>query len=120
MENTSSRPFSQYEKEVIRSYADLKDSGRLPAELERPSPAKLRDYCLWVLINRNPGQHDEWLRKYFDPGNKFHGDIAESIRKMDVDRLKPLINFEGVIGDRPRFLTDSSGGKIKAAASKVG
>ena len=83
--------FEEFQEAVITTYREKKENGTLPSELERPSPARLRLYCL-TLLNKGVKDDTPTLTKIFNPDNR-HPDLETGIRKFEVDKLRPLRNF---------------------------
>ncbi|MFC5284356.1 hypothetical protein [Pedobacter alpinus] len=85
--------FSDYKEAVVKTYKNKKESGLLSINLERPTPAKLRDECLLVIAERFSLQEDEKaLRAFF--GTHFTAEeYAQTIRFFDIDKFRPLVNF---------------------------
>lgn len=84
--------FNNYKKEIINAYQTLKQTGRLASDLENPSPAQLRDYCLELWANRYEKADEPIIKSFFDPGNRYN-DLEAAIKQSDIDKLRPLINF---------------------------
>lgn len=84
--------FNNYKKEIINAYQTLKQTGRLASDLENPSPAQLRDYCLELWANRYEKADVPIIKSFFDPGNRYD-DLESAIKQSDIDKLRPLINF---------------------------
>src|SRR5215217_2769947 len=84
--------FSDYKKKIISSYHEKKERGLLSHNLEKPTPAKLRDECLIVFSTRYLKKDDKTLRLFFNSGNE-SSDYRDSIKRFDPDRLRPLVTF---------------------------
>jgi hypothetical protein len=83
---------TEYKNEVLKAYLKKKGDHELPSDLESPSPSQLRDYSLYVLVNRYAKEDEQMLKSFFDPENKYH-DLENSIRKFDLEKFKSLIKF---------------------------
>src|SRR5690554_6201838 len=86
------RLFSDYKKSVINVYQQKKERAELPNELQSPSPAQLRDYCLQLLVTRSDKADFPVIKAVFDPLKRYDH-IESAIRKCEIDKLRPLINF---------------------------
>lgn len=84
--------FNDFKKTLIDAYQTLKQNGNLASELEHPTPAKLRDYCLELLAIRLDKADIPILKAFFDPRNKYD-DLESAIRRFEIDKFKPLISF---------------------------
>lgn len=84
--------FEDYKKEVLKSYQQKKNAGELSDNLSMPTPKKLRDECLMVLVRRYDRKDEEAIRLFFDPLNQYD-DLAKRIERIEVDKFRPLINF---------------------------
>ncbi|MES2446834.1 MAG: hypothetical protein V4546_06610 [Bacteroidota bacterium] len=84
--------FKNYKKEVILDYQKKAVGSGFSPNLSNPKPAKLRDECLKVYFERPIKEDEATLRAFFDlPING--DDYSQSIRSVDIDKFKPLINF---------------------------
>lgn len=81
-----------YKKAVLFNYQQMKDEGVLPLNLLHPSPARLRDECLLVLNRTTQKKDEQMIRDFFNNGIPSN-DYSTSIRRFDVDRLRPLVRY---------------------------
>lgn len=84
--------FDEFQEAVINAYREKKERRTLPSELERPSPARLRLYCLTLLNKEGVKDDTPTLTKIFNPDNRYP-DLETGIRRFEVDKLRPLRNF---------------------------
>jgi hypothetical protein len=86
--------FSEYKEYVILSYKRLRDKGDLPSNLKRPTPAKLKNECLFVLSDkdRNSEKDIDTLRSFFGP-KKDLNEYSHAIKKFGTDKCRPLNKF---------------------------
>ncbi|WP_090974892.1 hypothetical protein [Parapedobacter composti] len=78
-------------EEVRNACLDLGRRQSLPGELENPSPANLKIYCL-KLVNGLSREDKQTFTEFFNPFNE-DVDLATRIEKFDLDKLKPLQHF---------------------------
>lgn len=81
-----------YKKAVLFKYQQKKDEGLLSLNLLHPSPARLRDECLLVLNRTTQKKDEQMIRDFFNNGIPSN-DYSASIRRFDVDRLRPLVRY---------------------------
>lgn len=86
------RLFEEFKKEVTRTYFDKKAKRELPVELEDPTGAQLRDYCLYRLTNKLSKEEEHTLQRFFNAENRFN-DLETAIKRFDPGRLKSLIQY---------------------------
>ncbi len=78
-------------KEVRKACLDLKGRHAPPSELERPSPAKLKTFCL-KLLKTLAKEDRQIFFEFFNPLNE-KIDLETSIKGFDLDKLEPVRNF---------------------------
>ena len=84
--------FDDYKKEVLDCYLKKKNEGNLSLNLTHPTPRRLRDECINAYQERFIATDSSILRLFFDISpNK--DDYSESIRNIDIDKFRPLINL---------------------------
>ena len=85
--------FDAFQGAVLATYHEKRETRGLSTELETPTPARLKQYCLHLLVERQPLADDEpVLRMFFGPMRE--GDHLEDIiRRFDIEKFKPLIRF---------------------------
>ncbi len=86
----------EFREEVKRAYAQKKNEGLLPGELERPSPAILRDFCRRLLRSGLSSDDMNIFLEFFNPQNQ-QKELDACIQKFDLNKLESLRDF--VIGD---------------------
>lgn len=85
--------FSDYKKEVVKTYEKKKIAGLLTINLQHPTPAKLRDEWLMVIQeNYIPKKDDSLLRNFFGQKDDINEYIT-CIKNLDPDRFRPLLNY---------------------------
>jgi hypothetical protein len=84
--------FEDYREKVFEAYRNKKESNLLSLNLALPTPAKLRDECLKVYAERFLKKDEKALRLFFDVPTEGN-DYGKSIKNVDIDNFKPLINF---------------------------
>lgn len=83
--------FSEYKKQVIKLYEEKRDAMLLPLNLQKPTPARLKDECLAIIGKRYKKDDEKVLRDFFGDHEDAAG-YTRFIRTMDVDKFRPLIN----------------------------
>jgi len=71
---------------------EKKSHEKLHPKLANPSPANLRDHTLMRLSEGLSREDDLVLKDFFNPTNQY-GDLESSIRRFELDRFRPVINF---------------------------
>lgn len=91
--------FDNFLAAVLATYHELNIARQLSTELENPTPARLKRYCLQLLAERPAMTDEPVLRMFFGPLRE--GDqLEDAIRRFDIDRFRPLIRFlNGETGD---------------------
>lgn len=84
--------FDEFRDEIRNAYLDLKNRVALPSELECPSPGDLRDFCLLLWAKGLSKEDTQVFMKFFNPINQY-SDLETSIRRFELDKLKPLQYF---------------------------
>lgn len=76
-------------KELVRTYLELKATGKLSPNLVDPSPGALRDECLIIYQEKHGPEDDLILRTFFkkDPENE------QTPGKVDIDKFRPLVTL---------------------------
>lgn len=82
----------EYQKALMEFYKAEKNSHRLSSELENPNRTKLKQEFLRLYRVKNEKSDTEIIKRFFDPESKFE-DQLDSITKLELDKLRPLINF---------------------------
>lgn len=83
--------YKDYLDAIIRHYELQKKQQSLPQPMWNPTPAKLRDLCVAVYVERVENRDMETLRRFFEtPGD---GDLLKAIRRFGIDKFRPLVNF---------------------------
>lgn len=85
--------FIDYKKHVFNQYEEAKKRAQLSENLLRPTPAKIRAECLLVLKERYNQQQDAKSLRLFFGHQVSATDWEREMKKIDIDRFKPLTNF---------------------------
>ncbi|UIR54859.1 hypothetical protein LZQ00_11275 [Sphingobacterium sp. SRCM116780] len=81
-----------FNEEVIKFYFGKKIQKELPLEIEKPSRAKLMNYCLTLLARGKLKKDIPTLISIFDPHHKYEN-IEAAIKKVGADKFRPLQDF---------------------------
>src|SRR5690554_1271678 len=84
--------FDGFQRAVLQAYHAKRERNELPAELERPTPARLRNGSLRAWTTRPLMKDREVVATFFDAPATDEG-IESSIRRFDTEKFKPLINY---------------------------
>lgn len=84
--------FDTFQQAVITAYLEKKEKHELPSALENPTPAKLKRYSLQIVAQRYSKEDAADLELFFGP-KKDDEHIENSIRKFEIDKFRPLINY---------------------------
>ena len=84
--------FDDYKEKVILAYQKKREASAISINLLRPTPGKLRDECLSVYGERCLQKDEKTFRLFFGSKDSLT-DYGQSIRKFEIDKFKPLINF---------------------------
>jgi hypothetical protein len=84
--------FEDYKKLILSAYRKKVEQQLLPISLVLPSPAKLRDECWKVCENRFQPKDLNTLRDFFG-GVNGKEDCLRVIKRFELDKFKPLINY---------------------------
>ena len=87
-----SNMFNDYKKEVLAYYQKEKNEINFSLNLVQPTPGKLRDESVKVYHERFVATDSSVVRLFFDVSPN-EVDYSESIRKIDIDKFRPLINM---------------------------
>lgn len=92
--------FEEYKKKVIQDYRKKKEQGELPPNLERHTPARLRNECLQVFQHRYTDQDGEIFKTLYQEEKKNAGEYFQKIKTSGADKFKALDNYlKGVSED---------------------
>jgi len=81
-----------YRAAILSFYEDRKSAGELSINLTYPTPAKLRDECFIRVKNGIKGNCLRIIKSFFEiPMEENLCSIR--VKRFDVDKFKPLINF---------------------------
>jgi hypothetical protein len=83
---------TSYQKLVLAYFEQKKNQHTLSKNLLKPTPAGLREECLYVYAEKRKIESEPILRRFFGPlesGN----DFTQRIRKCAADKFKPLAIF---------------------------
>jgi hypothetical protein len=85
--------FKDYKDLVVKSYKEKLIAGKLSYNLADPTPAKLRNECLFVYTSRyDKGRDSKTLEAFFGKPDE-HGDYHPIIYNFEVSRFRPLAQF---------------------------
>lgn len=85
--------FKDYKDLVVRSYKEKLAAEKLSYNLADPTPAKLRNECLFVYTSRYDKKRDsKTLEAFFEKPDE-HGDYHPIIYNFEVSRFRPLAQF---------------------------
>ncbi|WP_342327682.1 hypothetical protein [Pedobacter sp. FW305-3-2-15-E-R2A2] len=85
--------FKDYKDLVVRSYKEKLAAEKLSYNLADPTPAKLRNECLFVYTSRYDKKRDsKTLEAFFEKPDE-HGDYHSIIYNFKVSRFRPLAQF---------------------------
>ena len=84
--------FASYKALVLNAYQKKRDEGKLSPSLERPTPAKLKEECITVFIERYSKKDDKTLKSFFGPIKEVD-EYVKLIKRVDTTKFKPLDNF---------------------------
>jgi len=84
--------FADYTKLILADYEEKRAGNVLSIRLIHPSPAKLREESLAVRSRRYDRKKDEVALVGFF-GNGDDRELLQAIKRIDIDKFKPLINF---------------------------
>lgn len=84
--------FEDYKKLILSAYRKKVEQQLLPISLVLPSPAKLRDECWKVCENRFQPKDLNTLRDFFG-GVNGKEDCLRVIKRFELDKFKPLVNY---------------------------
>jgi hypothetical protein len=84
--------FDDYEKSVTAFYEDRKANKTLSPLLTNLTPANLKKECKVVCEERYDRREDWTLRAFFEQGGDKET-CLQAIKKCDIDKFRPLINF---------------------------
>ena len=85
--------FEDYKNQLIEIYGDLCSKSELSNNLINPTPAKLKRECLIVYARVGKAIDDQrTLSDFFGQPDDF-GSFENLIRRLDVDKFRPLNNF---------------------------
>jgi len=84
--------FEDYKNAVILAYQQKKADGSLPANLERHTPASLRNECLDEFPSRYSDKDSETFKLLFGKAEN-REEYYKKIKSSDPDIFKPLNNF---------------------------
>jgi hypothetical protein len=84
--------FDDYEKSVVAFYDARKANKTLSPLLANLTPANLKKECRVVCEERYDRKDDLTLRAFFEQGGDKETCLA-AIKKQDIDKFRPLINF---------------------------
>lgn len=84
--------FDGFQRAVLQAYHAKRENNELPAALERPTPARLRDSSLRAWTARPLAKDREVVAAFFDAPATDEG-IESGIRRFDTEKFKPLINY---------------------------
>ena len=85
--------FRDYKELVVKSYKEKLAGLGLSNHLSDPTPAKLRDECLFAYTSRYDKQRDSKTLEAFFGKPDEHGDYHPVIYNFEVSRFKPLVQF---------------------------
>lgn len=84
--------FVDYAKLVLRSYEEKRVENVLSPRLIHPTPALLKEECMVVFTERYKRKDQGALSVFFGDGSE--GEVGlKSIKKFDIDKFRPLVNF---------------------------
>ncbi|WP_316804731.1 hypothetical protein [Pedobacter nototheniae] len=81
-----------YTKQVFDYYQKRKEEDSLSIHLAEPTPGNLRDECLIVYEEKGMIKDTPALRSFFGTVDQAE-DYIQKIRKFDIDKFRPLVNF---------------------------
>jgi hypothetical protein len=82
----------KYIKAVLDCYDQKKKANELRSGLAHPSPARLREECLFAFKNRYSGNDRQTLLNFFGVANE--SELSERfIKKFDRDKFRPVAKF---------------------------
>lgn len=81
--------FQEYRQQVYDTYQEMRREGQLSIYLKNPTPRHLKEACL-IALSSHYQKTDELILKGFFGDSQ---DYAILIRRFDIDKFKPLVNF---------------------------
>jgi len=84
--------FKLFTAAVKKDYIEKKTVDALPEGFLKASPANLRNYCLTLLAKGLLPDDLLIFKQYFNPIEKYTT-LEHSIKKVEIDQLRPLQNF---------------------------
>lgn len=84
------KTFEDYKEEIKLKY-EREKGGELSGYLCNPSPAKIRDACIYLLNNKKSVKDQNILKNFFE--YEENENKISIIKKHDIDKLRPLSNF---------------------------
>ncbi|RYD80504.1 MAG: hypothetical protein EOP55_02020 [Sphingobacteriales bacterium] len=88
-------------KAVYAVYEKRKNEKSISSNLMDPTPAGLRAECLKVYEEKKFPKEDPALRSFFGPLRGDENNYIETIRKFDIDKFKPVVNFLNGVTTKP-------------------
>jgi hypothetical protein len=82
----------KYKIALLEFYKAQRDSDKLTPELENPNRTRLKEEFLRLYRVKHEKTDTELIRRFFDPEGKYE-DQLDSIAKIELDKLRPLVGF---------------------------
>ncbi|MFD1166293.1 hypothetical protein ACFQ2C_11815 [Sphingobacterium daejeonense] len=84
--------FNKFKEEVLATYWGKHQENKLHGKLANPTPANLRDYALYLIMDDMDAEDKKSLRDFFGSKEDF-SDLERAISGFDIDKLKPVQYF---------------------------